>query len=830
MEHRSVMHRSRPSLGVSRVLFLTPLLLLLLAPRAEASQCLAFTTDAAFPGGSPGSILSTLLVAEEVGTNVGSVEVRDLSLKHPRVGALLIALYWVPYSEAPADLPLTAYDLSAASKARSVLKELQAGAGAELMTNVTFTETVNSTLGTAQPSLRDLTGTFRPASTLSVFEKNKLSSRGRWVLRIADMGEKWQERSIEFGSWTLVLCPPGNSSLPLQVELSMAQQAATDINVFRGAASGLGSATRLSALSGLPLAPAVGTLLEVSSSTTFKTQSELADQALATLIRGIDNFQTLAGLPYQPTPLINRWLPWVELFIGGSDFVFYNFVWPGKIVSYALQVALAVRMREAMNSRPANTTTGGNMTMASGASSAGGSSGSSATGSASSNNAAEEECNNDASVYDQGNPRGQIDGPNGPVEIDKQLLLDEMCDVAVGGSSWLFSPVPDREPSGRGSAGAGLEPVEDGDEQSSLNPSLQLARDVSWFPTVSTGGDGPLNFAARGPGALTAEGQRLYEQAQEAARRRVLERLDEDPDRPDPAFLDSVMLDLENGMTLDELNRAFDNRLQVLVDRSGAVAATLSNLADNPRLVRAGGENARMAAQALSAGADTYRQVLQAGQDGLRKISPADLRNFTRAILNGSLTNAERNFRRFEWRLNTIRLIFRFAATDGPVVVFQQFLYQLSDRLAAASSGNSTANRRGPGANKPQQNRPGRVRSGDDADYLASPLPEESLPDEPLPGAEDPSDLLQEMDPDVVAALIERGGTEGGRRLLQGGLEAAELEDEHEEVEEEDDDVMEETPDEWFARVVREAEEDAAKIFKRIPIDKAAGLDRIVSG
>ncbi len=108
----------------------------------------------------------------------------------------------------------------------------------------------------------------------------------------------------------------------------------------------------------------------------------------------------------------------------------------------------------------------------------------------------------------------RADGPNGPVEIDKQALLDEMCDVSVGGSKWLFSRSPDGEPSGRASNTAGLEAVDESDAQSSLNPSLQLARDLSWFPTVSTGGDGPLNFAARGPAALTEQGQRLYEQAQ----------------------------------------------------------------------------------------------------------------------------------------------------------------------------------------------------------------------------------------------------------------------------------------------------------------------------
>ncbi len=38
-----------------------------------------------------------------------------------------IALYWLPYSDAPADLPLTSGDLAAVSGARAVLKELHLG-------------------------------------------------------------------------------------------------------------------------------------------------------------------------------------------------------------------------------------------------------------------------------------------------------------------------------------------------------------------------------------------------------------------------------------------------------------------------------------------------------------------------------------------------------------------------------------------------------------------------------------------------------------------------------------------------------------------------------
>ncbi len=47
----------------------------------------------------------------------------------------------------------------------------------------------------------------------------------------------------------------------------------------------------------------------------------------AALVRGIDNIQTLYGLPYTPSPLIKVWLPWVELVLGGTELVLENFIW-----------------------------------------------------------------------------------------------------------------------------------------------------------------------------------------------------------------------------------------------------------------------------------------------------------------------------------------------------------------------------------------------------------------------------------------------------------------------------------------------------------------------
>lgn len=47
----------------------------------------------------------------------------------------------------------------------------------------------------------------------------------------------------------------------------------------------------------------------------------------AALVRGIDNIQTLYGLPYTPPPLITVWLPWVELVLGGTELVLENFIW-----------------------------------------------------------------------------------------------------------------------------------------------------------------------------------------------------------------------------------------------------------------------------------------------------------------------------------------------------------------------------------------------------------------------------------------------------------------------------------------------------------------------
>ncbi len=47
----------------------------------------------------------------------------------------------------------------------------------------------------------------------------------------------------------------------------------------------------------------------------------------AAFVGGIDNIQSLYGLPREPVPLIDRVLPWVELLIGGTDLTLENFIW-----------------------------------------------------------------------------------------------------------------------------------------------------------------------------------------------------------------------------------------------------------------------------------------------------------------------------------------------------------------------------------------------------------------------------------------------------------------------------------------------------------------------
>eukprot|EP00198_Chlamydomonas_reinhardtii_P014334 XP_001703671.1 predicted protein [Chlamydomonas reinhardtii] len=78
------------------------------------------------------------------------------------------------------------------------------------------------------------------------------------------------------------------------------------------------------------------------------------------VIQRIDNIQELFGLPYTPPPGISVWLPWVELLIGGSEIILMNFVWPGKIVSYALQLEVTVRTRMTMAAPNTTTTTTSN--------------------------------------------------------------------------------------------------------------------------------------------------------------------------------------------------------------------------------------------------------------------------------------------------------------------------------------------------------------------------------------------------------------------------------------------------------------------------------------
>ncbi|PNH09806.1 Protein LUTEIN DEFICIENT 5, chloroplastic [Tetrabaena socialis] len=191
-----------------------------------------------------------------------------------------VALYWLPYSDAPANLALTSQDLATVSRGRSVLKELHQGSGATEVA-VSFADAANATLGASQSSAERLTGTFRPTTPLSVFGSLNLTSRARWVLRVADLGENWQDsRQITLESWTLVLCPPDNATLPAMLELNLAQQAALGSGPLKGAQRGLASAPRLQALSGGAMLPAVPTLVTVASTTTFRTQSELADQTV----------------------------------------------------------------------------------------------------------------------------------------------------------------------------------------------------------------------------------------------------------------------------------------------------------------------------------------------------------------------------------------------------------------------------------------------------------------------------------------------------------------------------------------------------------------------
>ncbi|KAG2434326.1 hypothetical protein HYH02_012348 [Chlamydomonas schloesseri] len=439
-------------------------------------ECVAYTASPGRPGDTSltvrsadgSAVTSVLLVAEDLSAlngathiadgrgplgPVGAVEVRDVRLQHPRLGALVVSLLWLPYDEdagalaaAAATSPRLLEELggvagdgnstntNSTSGASVVIKEARQGGTGSDLSGASFSDSAAGAMS-YWAAVSNASANYTPATPLSSLGRlYRTPSRGRWALVVEDVraGPNASRVAPVLLQWTLVLCPaqpptpdapppawlsrvmrnthytPANNSHRHQASQPASQPASQErllpppqqqaanpgavgllgggslggglgVGGVFGAGGGVFGAGGGGGAGGGPLllraASPAGTLVTVTSTTTIKPYSDVADAALASAVRGYSNFQTLFGLPYQPTPLINQWLPWVELLTGGTDLTVQNRVWPGKIVYYALQVELFVRTRQAMAANASVAASGGGAAGGGSNSGAGGSTG-----------------------------------------------------------------------------------------------------------------------------------------------------------------------------------------------------------------------------------------------------------------------------------------------------------------------------------------------------------------------------------------------------------------------------------------------------------------------
>ncbi|PNW81461.1 hypothetical protein CHLRE_07g356980v5 [Chlamydomonas reinhardtii] len=351
------------------------------ANQTITQECAAYTAAPGRPGDTSltvrsadgSAVTSVLLVADDLGgpngtagARLGAVEVRDVVLRHPRLGGLVMSLLWLPYDDDAGALAAAAASPrlldegtggNSSSGVSVVIKEARQGGSGSDLAGASFSD---SAPGGGPMSYWAAAGNasanYTPATPLSTFGALGTPSRGRWALVVEDVraGANASRVSPVLLQWTLVLCPPLDSPPPTWLTQLMQQQAANPgaVGLLGGGSlrGGLGAAGVFGAGGGLfgagggggrlGAASPVATRATVTATTAFKPYSALADEAVASAVRGYANFQTLFGLPYQPKPLINQWLPWVELLTGGTDATIQNRVWPGKIVYYALQTEI----------------------------------------------------------------------------------------------------------------------------------------------------------------------------------------------------------------------------------------------------------------------------------------------------------------------------------------------------------------------------------------------------------------------------------------------------------------------------------------------------------
>ncbi|GLC34210.1 hypothetical protein PLESTM_000170100 [Pleodorina starrii] len=786
-------------------------------------ECVSYRADIsqAVRSGDGSAVLSAILVADNVSAVVGAVDVRDLALEHGRLGALMVSLHWLPYADQLEKI--SPRELEEIANATSILKDVrQGGSGANLV-SVNFTDATNATI---PPGPTDnLSGSFMPATALDVFFRTRLPSRGRWVLAVEDVGSGHKNRTINLQGWSLVLCPGPNETVPISLREQMAQQAlgAFDLSAARAgrpfSAAALQAATGPfgARLAGQPLVAGLGTLVTREASIQYKTYSELADNAVDAAIRFENNVQSLFKLPYEPTPLIDQALPWVELLIGGTDFTIQNAVWPGKIVFYALQLEVFVRTRAAM--------------AAAGAKSSGGD-GSSGGLMRASSSAETPNC-------------GLVDTPDGPAVINKKLLQRELCSVMMpleyaqyannlrSASSGVQQPAL---PAAAGSEGSetsdedtlvlrdgtaisadeivslddyGLGSSDSGD--SSEGDDKVLWSDVSdsglRLPTPLA----PLDFTVASPGLLGRQsggGVEESEETDDMDEEVVVEEEESEPapagdGRPDPRAVNRILESAFMNLDMDGFNNALVDELEVAIRRAERVSSVLDATAEAAELRLRGGDRAVRTAEALRASTDTYAEVLRAGRDSMLRFNQEKLQNSTREWLkNGGVRKEMKEMdkegkkrggqvNRFVFLFQRIRLTFRFSAADGFQLSFIQWVYNWGDInniLGLAQQLEKLKGAEDKGKKTKKKNNI--LRSSGSSDDGSQ------------------GDEGQNQDGPTVRSSDDPTATGGRTRgLLPTG----------------------ETPGEWFRRVRDEANELAKGALSRIPIDHTIGINRRAS-
>ncbi|KXZ45572.1 hypothetical protein GPECTOR_53g158 [Gonium pectorale] len=165
---------------------------------AVGSDCQTYSKldSLATPIAANDSLISTIVVPDDF--KIGSVAVKDIRVTHSRVGALKISLSASPLGENGA---------SASSLAPSVvLKDVRSGSTGANLNGTAFDDSAAAAFP-ADAAAAPFPGTWKPAANLSAAFAGLPSAAGSWSLRVVDLGDKRDGRTIQLTGWTLVLCP-----------------------------------------------------------------------------------------------------------------------------------------------------------------------------------------------------------------------------------------------------------------------------------------------------------------------------------------------------------------------------------------------------------------------------------------------------------------------------------------------------------------------------------------------------------------------------------------------------------------------------------------------